>query len=162
MTQTVKAGWKQLILTLIMVVIIDIAGTAVSYFLFPQTKAVGGIVKLIFYCVLAYLVLTRYCATYTYEQVGHKLKIRRQIGKRTKEAELSKKDILAVSPSKAEAEKALNGGKYRTYRFCASILNRGKFVYITFCLRGEYGMAVIEPSKEMLNRIKQLMKKGEE
>lgn len=162
MTEKLKTGWKELFITLAAAVAIDLIGTAVSFFI-PSIAAAGDILKILLAAVLVYLVLTRYCAFLTYETVGHKLKVRREIGKRrTREIELRSSEILASSRNRDTAAAALKGKRFRTWRFCHSITNiKGRFVYIAFCKKDIYGLLVIEPSEALLGRIEELLAKGE-
>ncbi len=162
MTEKSTAGWSKFFITIAAAVAIDLIGTAVSFFI-PTIAAAGDILKILLAAVLVYLALTRYCAVFTYETIGHKLKVRRQIGnRRTREIELKSSEILALSKSRTEAEAALFKKRFRCWRFCYDITNiKGRFVYIAFCKNNTYGLLVMEPSEELFCRIKELLAKGE-
>lgn len=123
-------------------------------YLMPSYKLFGGIAAVVMFVILGFYVMTRYSAVFTYKLTGYVLRTERRIGGRTKEVELKISDIKSISYKKT--------GKFRRrdmYVMCATVFSFGKKrCYIEYTVGKENMLLIIEPSAEMAEKIKTLMR----
>lgn len=106
-----------------------------------KNQLAGDVFALMVFCVYGYFVLVRYSAVYTYTLSEKRFKISRQIGKRHKEAEISKKDIIDISKVKPKVK--------TTFNFSRFIINRKNTMYLIFNNEGVKMSAIFECDDEM-------------
>lgn len=134
-----SAGTKEFILAVgIICVMVLLASILGSVF---HNEFLGDISGLILFCIYGYFVLVRYGAVYTYIVSDKHIRINRQIGKRNKEAEITKGDIVEITSQKPKVK--------TTFNFSRFIIKRADTLYIVFNNGGELNAAIVEADAEL-------------
>lgn len=148
-------GMKEFLYSVIWAVLILFIGKYLI-FIMPSYKLFGGISAVVMFVILGFYVMTRYAAVFTYNLAGYTLHIDRQIGGRKKEVELKISEIKGIYDKKEGKFKRRN-----VYVMCASVFPFGKKrCYIEYADGKENMLLVFEPSAEMAEKIKTLMRSG--
>jgi len=155
MKEVHAAGTREFIYSMIWAVVILFFGRGLINSL-PQYKIIGTIVTLVLFCVLAFFVLTRYSARFTYEDTGESLRVNRMIGKRNKEIEFLYRDIISISRTRpASLPKPV-------YNMRPSVFRGKRCVYVVFGYKGNEQSLIFEPSEEFLSALRASVKKSKQ
>ena len=95
MREESKAGLKEFILVMLWAVLLTLIGDWLRYVM-PSYKVLGTVVEILLFCVLAFVVLTRYSAVYTYTADKDIFRANRRIGKRNKEIEIKRGQLKGM------------------------------------------------------------------
>ncbi len=114
---------------------------------------VANLIGILMFCVLGFLVLTRYCATYTYTVKNGRVRINRLIGHRNKEVDFAISNIKSIG---------MRDSVKTTYNMTTKAFSKNGTCRIVFNKTGTDEAVIFEPSSEMLSYIKQQIKKKDE
>lgn len=151
MQEVKKAGTLQFICVLLWAALFGLVGAYVRFIL-PAYKIIGDFLTIALFCVLAYFVLVRYAAvyTYTFSKEGS-LRLNRQIGKRNKEIEIPLKNMQALLRKKPEKlpSAVMNMG--------VSVLSRKHTYYLIYTHNRVERAVLFEPGRELVKELTRRM-----
>lgn len=147
MEETRTAGGKEFVFSVIWAIILLVIGKYIIFIL-PQYKVIGAIITILMFCVLAFFVLTRYSAVYTYLVKDDIVRINRKIGHRNKEIEFYMSDVKSVTKQKPS-----NAPK-QTWTMRTTVFSKKDLYYVVYEKNRVPNMLVFEPSKKMADKIK--------
>lgn len=146
MEETRTGGTKEFIFSVIWALFLLMLGRLIIFTL-PNYKIIGVIITIMMFCLLAYFVLTRYSAVYTYTLKNDILRVNRRIGHRNKEVQIYMTEILSVSRAWPRNVKA------RASVMKTSAFSKKRTWYVVYERGGEKGVLEFEPSARMAEKI---------
>lgn len=146
-TEKKAAKIREFLFTLVMACVCYEIGRLVRDVL-TSYKVIGDLIAIALFCVLAYFVITRYAASYTYSVGGGVLKVTRSIGHRVTAVETEISSIKKISASKPDKKPE------HIYRMTPHILPNKRTRYVIFGRGKVEKMIVFEPSAELLKALK--------
>ena len=151
MEETLTAGTKEFVFSIIWAIILLTVGKYIT-FLLPGYKIIGTLITILMFCVLAFFVLTRYCAVYTYSLKDGRLIASRAIGHRVKETVVYVSNISSVT-----GQKPTNKVK-NVYTMRKSVFSDKNTLYVLYSEKGAENMLVFEPTKKLKKELKAQVK----
>ena len=162
MEEKCAAGVKELLYSIMAVIALllgyDFIGTAFRLMSgqngYSGQNLVLTVLAVAIGCVIAYFVLTRYGAVFTYTAEEKKIYIKRRIGHREKVIEIKNRDIVSVSKSAPYKETK------KVYKMCKSIVSQKNRYYLVYKNNGERETVIFEPSQNLVKEISKRVKEG--
>jgi hypothetical protein len=151
MQEVKKAGTLQFICVLLWAALFGLVGAYVRFIL-PSYKIIGDFLTILLFCVLAYFVLVRYAAVYTYTFTPDcHLRLNRQIGKRNKEVEVALGDMKALLRKKPENFRGT------VANMGTSVLSRKHTYYLIYNHNRVERAVLFEPGRELVKELTRRM-----
>lgn len=119
-----KAGIKEFVFVLIWAGVLTLAGDWLRYIM-PSYKVFGTVTEIVMFCVLAFFVLTRYSAVYTYMSDKNIFRANRKIGKRNKETEIKGGQLSGVQYKRPS-------GGIKVYNMCRYVFPNRNVRYLVY------------------------------